>query len=714
MYDNLKHKRKSKTALFAVATMALGIFSSFHAAPEASASTAINVGPGQTYENIGDVPFGNLGPGDTVRIHWRSEPYKEKFLITRSGTQEHPITIEGVPGPSGQLPVIDGKDATMDDQFDFGYFDTSKRGLIVITSPPHDDWGYKPSHIVIQNLELTGAADENSWTNEETNTVEDYFPNVAGVFVERGEYITLRNNIIHENSNGFFVGSSGSEEQLSRNILIEGNYFYDNGNPGTDQHHHSYTEAVNTVIQYNYFGEARTGASANAIKDRSGGSVVRYNYIEPGRYAHALDLVEPEDSALLMINEPNFADTYVYGNIINAKNPNTGTLVHFGGDLNELGGIYHRPTLHFYNNTVSVRMDQRAAWRKSVFQVSVNSSVYAGNNIFYNASITPNATPTELVLATEFGDLTLGSNWISPGYTESYTYTGTVSGLGNLITIPGNDPDFVDEANGDFHLLSTSGAIDQGETLNVPSAYTVDNQLAGKLDPLLGELRPTGSTPQDFGAFEYGPSGQPRIPEASLFPVDTTDDQADEPPSEDGNGGNNGGNGGSGGGNIPTTHSLYNVFSTVNNIGFTSGGNGNASVEFRENGVSDLLAARLSNFSNAWSVPKQITLGTPASLSQYAAGDRLVMDVKLDGTPSNSNPNTIIFYFNGVKGATHWVASQNLTLGEYNTVSLDLSGILANLGGSINQIGILTGYGWPTGAEVSISNIRFEGTGTAW
>jgi hypothetical protein len=39
------------------------------------------VGPGRTFANIGDVPWAGLQPGDTVLIHWRETPYREKWVI---------------------------------------------------------------------------------------------------------------------------------------------------------------------------------------------------------------------------------------------------------------------------------------------------------------------------------------------------------------------------------------------------------------------------------------------------------------------------------------------------------------------------------------------------------------------------------------------------------------------------------------------------------
>jgi len=40
--------------------------------------TTYAVGPGQTYSSIGAVPWTNLGPGDTVAIHWQPTPYQER------------------------------------------------------------------------------------------------------------------------------------------------------------------------------------------------------------------------------------------------------------------------------------------------------------------------------------------------------------------------------------------------------------------------------------------------------------------------------------------------------------------------------------------------------------------------------------------------------------------------------------------------------------
>jgi hypothetical protein len=93
-------------------TTAVVIFGALGLSLEPAPAAEYYVGPGRTCAAIGDVPWESLNPGDTVLIYWRSGPYNEKWVICRRGTESNPITVKGVPGPSGELPVIDGRNAT--------------------------------------------------------------------------------------------------------------------------------------------------------------------------------------------------------------------------------------------------------------------------------------------------------------------------------------------------------------------------------------------------------------------------------------------------------------------------------------------------------------------------------------------------------------------------------------------------------------------------
>src|SRR5205085_468752 len=72
---------------------------------------AYEVGPGQSLDSLGKVPWETLAAGDTVRIHWRAEPYREKFFLRGKGVKDQPIVVCGVAGPNGELPILDGQNA---------------------------------------------------------------------------------------------------------------------------------------------------------------------------------------------------------------------------------------------------------------------------------------------------------------------------------------------------------------------------------------------------------------------------------------------------------------------------------------------------------------------------------------------------------------------------------------------------------------------------
>ena len=104
----------------------------FEPLEERALMSTYNIGPGQPYTTLGSFPWSSLGPGDTVDIHWQPTPYYEKLLISESGTASAPINIVGVPGPSGQQPIIDGDNATTNSQFQYFYTPMEGNSLLLV------------------------------------------------------------------------------------------------------------------------------------------------------------------------------------------------------------------------------------------------------------------------------------------------------------------------------------------------------------------------------------------------------------------------------------------------------------------------------------------------------------------------------------------------------------------------------------------------------
>src|SRR5687767_6092690 len=191
-------------------------------APTAWAAT-FEVGPGRAYTTIGAVPWEFLQAGDTVLIHWRTNSYREKWVICRQGTLAAPITVRGVPGTNGQLPVIDGNGATTRSVLNYW---NENRGVIKIggANVPADT---VPRNIVVENLDIRSARPPFAYTAANGSSGA-YINNASAIYVEKGENITVRNCAMHDCGNGFFVASA--DALASSNILVEANYTYDNGN----------------------------------------------------------------------------------------------------------------------------------------------------------------------------------------------------------------------------------------------------------------------------------------------------------------------------------------------------------------------------------------------------------------------------------------------------------------------------------------------------
>ncbi len=444
-------------------------------------ATDYEVGPGQAYAAIGDVPWESLGPGDRVLIHWRAAPYQEKWVIARRGTAAQPIVVRGVPGPAGELPVIDGRDAVTRLALDYW---NEERGVIKIggASIPPDTL---PAHIVIENLDVRSGRPPYTFTDD-AGTVRTYADNAASIYAEKAEHLVIRNTVMRDSGNGLFVGAFDGD---TRDVLIEGNWIHDNGIQGSGFQHNSYTAALGIVFQENHYGPLRPGCDGNNLKDRSAGQVVRYNWIEGGN--RQLDLVDAEDTPVL-VSHPSYRQTFVYGNVlIEPDGAGNSQILHYGGDSGSTAD-YRKGTLYFHNNTmVSTRSGNTTLMRLSTNDESAD----ARNNLLYVT-----ASGDRLAMLASAGTLDISHNWLKPGWVASHgTLIGTLNDDGT--SVEGADPGFVDEGAQDFHLDGGSACIDSATVLH-PDSLPAHDVLRQYVSHQAGEERPW-DPPLDIGGFEF-------------------------------------------------------------------------------------------------------------------------------------------------------------------------------------------------------------------
>ena len=504
----------------------------------AARATTYNVGPSQPYTTLSSVPWATLAAGDTVNIYWQPQPYYEMILISTQGTAAQPITVQGVPDPTtGQLPIIDGRSAVQ--SASLPYHDKnnplSSQSLYelgpVMVGPPLDNAiNNLPQYIIIQNLIVRNASQNYHFTNY-TGTKTQYPPFASAIYVEGAQHLTIRNCTLTGSGNGLFINSKYGSTGVSSDVLIENNTIDNNGVVGSEGEHNVYTEANGIVFQYNYIGDIAAGAGGNALKDRSAGTVIRYNKIGGG--GHCLDLVETMGGQGYIDQQPSYRTSFVYGNkIINGPNGAT-NLIHYGGDQWNYT-YYRRGTLYFYDNTVITQTNQRSnppqgtdRWYTQVFELPgqgdtggapVQEIVDCRNNIIDNLPLTPGMAPSILNMITTdgTGTLILNQNWLSPGTAQSCpiyngTFIGTITGWDtNLFgdSQGNNDPGFVNLnatniAQNNLKLNKSSVCVGAGGTLlpEEQGVYGVYYQNQGTTSGTLRSGNPAGP---DIGAYGYG------------------------------------------------------------------------------------------------------------------------------------------------------------------------------------------------------------------
>lgn len=412
---------------------------------------------GSPYQELSDIIWNDLEPGDIVNVHWRPEPYTERLLLNAQGTDDQPIIIQGVAGPNGELPVLDSDNATTPEQF--SNFNLEYRqelgGSIYIGTPnSYPDPEDIPEFITISGFEITGAGQGNSFTD--TAGVEHSYGGSAGIYIKGGDDITIQDNYIHNNGMGVFSNSNHRYE-VTENLVIDGNTFEENGLSGSYLRHHVYTEGINTTVNGNVFGDKIDGDQGSLLKMRDVGVTITNNEFgdSPG---HIIDLSDVQSDTMvedgLNVSDALHHDNEISGNVINASYGN----IYLGGDsLGKEGPIdseTYRKSVDFHDNTITFESDRSDQWRLGILRAPSNQQTFniADNEVIVSSK-TPGEIATNFALLADRGNLNAtGTNTVT-GPVEVWALNssqdGQVTGLENINFIDGPigdpiDPDPVD------------------------------------------------------------------------------------------------------------------------------------------------------------------------------------------------------------------------------------------------------------------------------
>jgi hypothetical protein len=489
-----------------------------------------DVGPGQAYTALGQLPWSQLKGCDTVRIYPKANnaPYHEMILIS-AGTNKAAtapnqfMRVLGMPDPvTGVLPIIDGGNATQLETLpgqaprSLQYHDgnSSSRvlyrlGLVMVGPQQGYDYNFGPTgYIAIENLDLRNVVYDAPFADAQTGSGGKYHAFGACLFVEAAAHLVVRNNRLHNCGNGLFINSkNGTLLELSQDVLVDGNRFYDNGNAPVAgvtngfSEHNSYTEARDITFQHNFFGDMRPGAHGDCLKDRSSGLVVRYNTFA-SNCGVLMYLPDATGGAQLIWGDPGYAETHVYGNLFDmAPVPGHDThLLLYGGDSGQLAH-YRQGSFHYYNNTLVLRGDATHGIYPEALLFSLDlpgASADVRNNIFYTAPTTVGSPGKVQVMALGKGTVNLANNWVSPNATMfwiDHLSGALINGWGSNLGA-NNAPMFVNEALHNWRPAAGSPLLNAGNALG-----DLPTKLLPLAHPGTGALRPQDGA-IDIGAFE--------------------------------------------------------------------------------------------------------------------------------------------------------------------------------------------------------------------
>jgi hypothetical protein len=269
------------------------------------------VGAGKQYATIKSTPAANtLEPGSIIRI-WNTDTtgsypstFHEYYQITSSGTPTQPIIFCGVPDAYGNLPVIDGSNATTQPGTDIDTHD----GVGVLNlwaggygaSDPYGFWqsgSAGPSYVSVTGLHIAHASPNYKYTPPGGGAATPYATFTGCVNVRSGSYIDVGGNDLDACTNGFFSTEYASEgwAAISQLVTVTGNHIHNSGWPDSEYEHQAYFQTFFGVMQGNLIDHYQTNADGTAIAWRGLEGIFRYNNVASGPLRD-FDLVEPQDA----------------------------------------------------------------------------------------------------------------------------------------------------------------------------------------------------------------------------------------------------------------------------------------------------------------------------------------------------------------------------------------------------------------------------------
>lgn len=417
-----------------------------------------------------------LSAGDSVLLN-KGDTWTETLTIPTSGSSGSPITFNSY--GTGNAPIITGSDI--------------RQECII---------GVDKDFITIQNLSLTdpthfgiSVTTGNNWIIE-NNTIDGVGANSGASIKMNGvSFVSGQGNHIIRNNTITDSAIDGIYLQQSDNDLVAGNNI--SGITGLGSDGIQSEASQNYTISNNIVSLENTDSTKGCIIVGDGGAngLISGNICSFGNWGINCN----DDDSVVSKNlcGPHTEDTFAGGLYMNPVNTNNITWknnISFGS-LNgfvAFAGATEHTNLKFLNNTIY------NAGTRGVRLEKVDIE-FKNNIIFCNSATNEVLKVTSLAGGGSFDS---DNNCIFPNKTAGIHYVGTdyatlaayQSGESKDLSSIAQDPQFVDAANNDFHIESSSPCKNAGIDVGVESDFDGKQrhlppdigtfEIIGKLTPL--------------------------------------------------------------------------------------------------------------------------------------------------------------------------------------------------------------------------------------
>ena len=414
----------------------------------------LTVGPGKAFPTL-EHAYDAAKSGDTILVYPQpgNKPYEKTALNVNKK-----IYFKAVLGSDNKRIPLSGTG------FNYSGANHVPRAIVQIN--------LDGSGTIVEGFELSGARNDSF--------------NGAGIRINAGNDVTIRNCEIHDNDDGL-MSNGEVKDKTAMNQRVENCYVHGNGNrKDNGQNHNFYMGGGSITISG---CEVASSVAGHNIKLRAHNARIEYCYIHDSANRE-FDLVDADNTAI-----PN-SDIVLIGNVIvKSRKAENHDVIHFGREKGE-----HKGTLYMVNNTIITPT-------YPLLRITdPNAKVNMINNIISDGDGAGKGL--KLLEVKSSGSVTGTNNWIAAAFT-----TGPGVDLRNTFTGRGGEvPPFVSAAKNDFHWSgSVTPFVNGGVTWDKITLPDMDGcpkqpapmKLFQYKAPSGTEERPDDGRP-DLGAFEFG------------------------------------------------------------------------------------------------------------------------------------------------------------------------------------------------------------------